>query len=146
MICPHCKHSETQVLDSRDAGEGIRRRRECLQCAHRFTTYERVEPAILIVEKKNGNKERFNADKLKRGMQLACKNRPVSSAQIDEAVEGIEHKLAMLGKDQVTSKEIGLCVQDALQRLDQVAYIRFTSVYQEFSNVQQFEEAVQTID
>jgi transcriptional repressor NrdR len=146
MLCTHCKHTETQVIDSRDTGDGVRRRRECLACKSRFTTYERSEAPTVLVEKKSGEPERFATDKLRRGIALACKNRPVSPAQIDSLVEDVEQRVFQLGRERVSSREIGSFVQAALQSVDPVAYIRFASVYQEFSRPQEFEEAVHTIN
>jgi transcriptional repressor NrdR len=145
MICPKCKHSESQVVDSRDATEGVRRRRECLKCKHRFTTYERAEVPSIVVIKKSGNRERFNPEKIRRGLTISCKNRPVSSLQIDEMVEEVEHRLYFLGKDEVTSQEIGDIVRELLQKTDEIAYIRFVSVYQAFTKIEQFTKTIDTL-
>lgn len=142
MICPKCKHSESQVVDSRDCPEGVRRRRECLQCKHRFTTYERTENPHVTVLKKNGNQERFQPEKIRRSIVIACKNRPVSTVQIDGIVEEVEQRIYFSGDERVSSATIGEYVRELLQKTDQIAYIRFVSVYQSFSNVDQFSEAI----
>ena len=141
MICRMCKQGETQVIDSRDCPDGVRRRRECLGCKHRFTTYERSEQPQLIVIKKGGDRQRFDPEKVRRGIALACKNRPVSSAQIASLTEEVEQRVYLLGKEELTSHEVGEIVQHMLHELDEVAYVRFSSVYQAFASLQEFAEA-----
>jgi transcriptional repressor NrdR len=145
MLCPKCKHAETQVVDTRDSSDGIRRRRECLTCKHRFTTYERGEPVNIVVVKKDGNRERFNAEKIRKGVSIACKNRPVSPEDIDQLVEHIEHLVSFRGQDTVTSQEIGRFVEEKLRELDEVAYVRFVSVYQSFTDIEQFSDAIKSL-
>lgn len=145
MVCPKCGHRETQVLDSRDSQECIRRRRGCLNCLFRFTTYERVEVPLVLVVKKNGDKERFNLEKIQRGVLIACKNRPITSAEIEALVEEVSHRVYFSGREEISSKEIGMNVQELLYELDQIAYLRFTSVYQSFANLKQFEQEIHNI-
>ena len=145
MVCPYCKHSDTQVLDSRDGPDGVRRRRECLKCKNRFTTYERTEVPQVIVIKKNGDKERFDQEKVRKGVKISCKNRPVTSAQIDNLVNEVTQRVIFSGKEEIDSKDIGTFVQTSLQELDPIAYLRFTSVYQAFANLNQFEQEINNI-
>jgi transcriptional repressor NrdR len=142
MVCPQCADRETQVIDSRDTHDGVRRRRECLSCKHRFTTYERIEQPHIIVIKKSGDRERFAPEKIRRGVQTACKNRPVSAADIDQVVSNVEQGLYALHEPEVTSEQIGDLVRKELQKVDRIAYIRFVSVYQAFSNVDDFSQAI----
>jgi transcriptional repressor NrdR len=146
MICPKCKNSESQVIDSREVQDGIRRRRECQGCKARYTTYERIEIPTVTVLKKDGTKERFTIEKIRRGIRVACKNRPVSPIQIDEAVNEVEQKVYMTGKDEICSTDIGNFVGESLQRVDRIAYVRFISVYQSFSDVAEFTKAINTLN
>lgn len=145
MICPKCQTTESQVLDSRDGPDSIRRRRECLECKHRFTTHERIEIPSVLVIKKSGDKERFEPEKIRRGVRTSCKNRPVTSAQIDTLVSEVARTIYLTGKEEIDSKEIGAIVQELLQELDPVAYLRFISVYQSFTDVCEFEQAIHNI-
>ncbi len=147
MKCPYCGSLETRVVDSRysEDMEAIRRRRECLNCGKRFTTYERVEIAPLIVIKKNGEKEEFEPEKLKKGMLKACEKRPISREDIDIAVQEIERDLRNRESIEVPSIEIGEMVMDKLRHLDKVAYIRFASVYREFADVETFQEEIKNL-
>lgn len=145
MLCPKCKSCETQVIDSRDSSEGIRRRRACQSCKYRFTTYERVEIVNITVVKKDGNRERFSPEKIRQGVVIACKNRPVSSVQIDTLVSDVEQQVYLSGKEEVRSQEIGDLVRAKLKELDEVAYVRFVSVYQAFSDLKQFTNTINTI-
>lgn len=145
MVCPKCGHRETQVTDSRDGPGSIRRRRECLNCRYRFTTHEKVETPVVLVLKKNGDQERFDPEKIRRGVQISCKNRPVTSAQIDSLVEEVVSRIYFIGKEEISSKEIGGQVQELLYELDQVAYLRFISVYRAFTNLKQFEQEIHNI-
>lgn len=148
MKCPYCGHKDDKVLDSRSVreGEGIRRRRECLACGRRFTTYEEIEEMRLIVVKKDEQREPFDRSKILKGMLTACEKRPVSVAQLEEAVDQIERALYNRGDKEVRSVEIGDLVIEKLRRLDQVAYIRFASVYRQFEDVTQFKELVEVLD
>jgi len=147
MKCPYCGNVETRVIDSRysEDMEAIRRRRECLNCGKRFTTYERVEIAPIIVIKKNGDKEEFLADKLKKGMLKACEKRPISEEDIDIAVQEIEREIRNRESIEVPSMEIGEMVMEKLRKMDKVAYIRFASVYREFADVETFEKEIRTL-
>lgn len=142
MLCPKCKHRETQVVDSREVHDGVRRRRECLNCKYRFTTYERVEAPQVVVVKKNGSRERFNPEKIRSGVQIACKNRPVTPLQIDQIVSEVSERVYQTGKDELASQEIGDFVRNLLRQTDEIAYIRFVSVYQAFNSVEQFSQTI----
>ena len=144
-MCPKCKNAETQVVDTRDSSDGIRRRRECLSCKQRFTTYERGEPLTVTVVKKDGNRERFNPDKIRKGVSIACKNRPVCPEDIDELVEHVEHAVSFAGLESITSQEIGKLVEKRLRELDEVAFLRFVSVYQSFTDVEQFSDVIKSL-
>jgi transcriptional repressor NrdR len=128
MECPHCGQSQHKVIDTRDAGDAIRRRRQCELCGQRFTTYENIAADLLVV-KSDGRREPFDRQKLLRGVQLATVKRPISSASIEQMVEQIAEALHNVGRTEVASKTIGSMVLDHLAQLDQVAYIRFASVY-----------------
>jgi transcriptional repressor NrdR len=140
MRCPWCGHMEDRVVDSRPAegGDAIRRRRQCLSCGRRFTSYERVEQAALTVVKRDGTREPWIRDKLVDGLRKALANRPVTSEQLDKVVSRIETRLRRKGPE-VTSQQIGVEVLQNLQKLDQVAYLRFASVYKDFQEVGDFE-------
>ncbi len=147
MRCPSCGYTESKVVDSRPSEDGtaIRRRRECLSCGTRFTTYERLGDSPLIVVKADGSSEAFDRTKLMRGLLIACAKRPISPEQIDAIVDGIESDLRSNGDNRVSSKELGNMVMARLAKLDDVAYIRFASVYKDFKNVQEFERALEAI-
>jgi transcriptional repressor NrdR len=140
MRCPFCGHDEDKVIDSRPSEEGsaIRRRRECISCGSRFTTYEKVENLPLLVVKKDGSREPFFRDKLISGIIKSCEKRPVSTAQIEAMVDSIEMSVQNSLKREVTSREIGEMVMERLKCLDEVAYVRFASVYRQFKDVNSF--------
>ncbi len=140
MKCPFCKKDKDRVIDSRSAGEGraVRRRRECLACKRRFTTYEQPEEISLHVIKKDGRRELFGRDKVKSGLLTACKKRTISVQRIDDIVAKIEMKLYNKNDREVKSKVIGDMVMDELRKLDHVAYVRFASVYRDFQDAAQF--------
>lgn len=142
MKCPYCSHKETKVLDKREPEDlsVTRRRRECLKCKKRFTTYERTEEFELVIEKKDGKRERFDRHKLLTGIIKACEKRPVSMEKIEKVAEEIESDLREKGEKEVLSKKIGEMVMRKLRSLDKVAYIRFASVYREFDDLERFEE------
>lgn len=146
MQCPFCGSAETRVVDSRPAEQGraIRRRRECEDCSDRFTTYERVE-SLLMVRKRTGRTEPFRTDKLRRGMERALADRPVGSGTLDDVVDAIEAELRA-GGTVVSSDEIGKQVLERLRQLDQVAYLRFASVYKEFEGAEDFEREMASLD
>ena len=140
MKCPQCGFEEDKVVDSRTTkeGEAIRRRRECLKCSFRFTTYEYIERAPLMVVKKDGRREQYSREKLLTGLLKACEKRPVSREQLERVIEDIEGVMFSKFKNEVKSTEIGNLVVDRLQALDEVAYVRFTSVYRQFKDINQF--------
>jgi len=147
MKCPYCGNVDTKVVDSRyseDMG-AIRRRRECLNCGKRFTTYERVEIAPIIVIKKNGVKEEFDPEKIRKGMMRACEKRPISPEDIDIAVQEIEREIRQMESIEIPSMEIGELVMRKLRSMDKVAYIRFASVYREFEDVETFQKEINMI-
>ena len=140
MKCPFCGHQEDKVVDSRASSDGvsIRRRRECLGCAKRFTTYEHVEEQPLMVVKKDGRREPFDRHKLISGLVKACEKRPVSMEKLEELVDEVEREISQEYEHEVTSREIGERLMKKLHALDPVAYVRFASVYREFKDVEQF--------
>src|SRR3989344_4671554 len=146
MRCPYCRNDETKVVDKRDTGGVNRRRRECLKCEKRFTTYERVDLVDLFVVKKDGTREGFDREKLKRGVLKACEKRPVSSEDIEKTVNEIEGYLRKREKTEVNSKIIGEMVMKKLKNLDKVAYIRFASVYKEFADIDDFKEELKSLE
>lgn len=140
MRCPFCGAEELKVIDSRPNVDNntIRRRRECIDCGSRFTTYERIEDVSLMVVKKDATREEFNRNKITRGIVRACEKRPVSAQQIEDVVTRIEQKLANQMKKEISSQEIGELVMDELKKLDEVAYVRFASVYKSFRDIDTF--------
>jgi len=140
--CPFCGHEEDKVVDSRNAQEGkaVRRRRECLACSKRYTTYEYVEKITLTVVKNDGRREDFDRQKLFKGITLACNKRPVSEEKINSVVAEIEEELQNNSRGEVTSQKIGESVMDRLKKLDEVAYVRFASVYRKFKDKSEFLE------
>jgi len=140
MKCPFCGFADTKVIDSRIGKEGnnIRRRRECIDCERRFTTYERVEESLPLVIKKDGRRETFDRLKIVAGMQRACEKRPVSIATIDKMVDRLEVSLQESGEREIDSSRIGEAVMEALRDVDQVAYVRFASVYRQFKDINEF--------
>ena len=147
MYCPFCGHIETKVTDSRLAGEGrqIRRRRECLSCNERFTTFETAELVMPMVVKGDRTREPYDEDKLRSGMEKALEKRPVPRAQVDEAVSRIAHKVRVLGDREVPSRAVGELVMEELRQLDEVAYVRFASVYRHFEDVEAFHEEIRRL-
>lgn len=145
MNCPYCSNREHRVVDKREANEATRRRRECLRCKKRFTTYERVEPFDLVVVKKDGRREPFNREKLRSGMIKACEKRPIPQEKIDAAIDEIEAELRNEEKKELTSIHVGELVMRKLKKLDKVAYIRFASVYREFADLESFEKELKKL-
>jgi transcriptional repressor NrdR len=145
--CPSCRHVDTKVIDSRGAHDGaaIRRRRACPECGYRFTTFERVEGAVLTVVKSNGRTEPFDRAKIVAGVLSACKGRPVDQAAVEALAEDVEDEVRLDGAE-TTSTRIGLVVLDHLRRLDQVAYVRFASVYKGFDDAADFQREVALLD
>jgi transcriptional repressor NrdR len=147
MKCPKCSFEEDKVVDSRTTkeGEAIRRRRECLKCGFRFTTYEYIERAPLMVVKKDGRREPYSREKLLGGLLKACEKRPVSREQLEKVIDDVETVMFAKFRTEVRSEEIGNLVIDRLQTLDEVAYVRFASVYRQFKDVNQFMSEVRTL-
>ncbi|MBN9462730.1 MAG: transcriptional repressor NrdR [Burkholderiales bacterium] len=144
MRCPFCDHADTQVIETResDDGESTRRRRRCLNCDKRFTTYERVELSLPTVVKKNGLRAEFDRRKMRASMALALRKRPVSAEAVDAAIHRIEEKLLSLGLREVPSERIGELVMRELKKLDKIAYVRFASVYRNFEDVDEFADVI----
>ncbi|PXW90085.1 transcriptional repressor NrdR [Streptohalobacillus salinus] len=147
MKCPNCQDKHTRVLDSRpiEDNQAIRRRRECENCAHRFTTFERVEEMPLIVVKKEGVRETFSRDKLIRGLMKSCEKRPVSHDQLESLALDVERTLRNRGVAEVESKDVGELVMDGLAAIDEVAYVRFASVYRQFKDINVFLDELKDI-
>ncbi len=145
MRCPYCGFEDTKVIDSRDSEEGIRRRRECLSCAERFTTFERVQTVGLQVVKKDGRREDFSREKLLLGIRRACEKRPLPVGAIEAVVDDIEATLQGQGKAEAPSSLIGELVMDHLRDLDHIAYIRFASVYRAFADVDSLREELESL-
>lgn len=140
MRCPNCHHADTRVVDSRpiEDGAALRRRRHCDNCNERFSTFERIVQAPIIVVKRDGRREEFSPEKLRSGLSKACSKRPVATADIERAVEDIEVKLRREGQSEIAAGRVGELVMETLLVLDQVAYVRFASVYQQFNDVALF--------
>lgn len=146
MICPSCQHPESKVVDSRDTGDAIRRRRECERCGRRFTTHERLELRLPQVQKKSGAKECFDRNKVLGGLLVACRKRPVAAEALEAALARIEQQVfAESERGEITSRRVGELVQAELLGLDRVAYLRFASVYQELARPEQFLALVQPL-
>jgi transcriptional repressor NrdR len=146
MRCPFCAHAETQVVETRDSDEGFtRRRRRCVQCDRRFTTYERPELALPAVVKRDGGRAEFDPAKLRASMMLALRKRPVGVEQVDAALERIQEQLLAAGVREVPTSRLGELVLDELKRIDKVAYVRFASVYRSFEDVDEFRKLIRGI-
>lgn len=147
MKCPYCNHPDTRVIDSRPAEDGssIRRRRSCDVCGKRFTTYEKVETIPLIIIKKDNNREQYNRRKIENGVLQACYKRPVSAEEIQRAIDRIETKIFNLEEKEIPSSTVGELVMEELKDLDEVAYVRFASVYREFKDVNTFMDELKKI-
>lgn len=145
MNCPYCSYHDSKVVDSRDVNAGIRRRRQCLGCGRRFTTYERLQPASLFVIKKDSRREQFNRDKLLTGIRKACEKRPLPTGAVDKLADDIEAEVYHMGKAEISSAVIGDMVMEGLKSLDYIAYIRFASVYREFTDITTLKQAVDTL-
>ncbi len=145
MKCPYCDSADSRVVDSRDVNGGIRRRRQCLSCDERFTTYERLQPAALYVVKKDKRREGFNKDKLLAGLHRACEKRPLPTGAVDKLADDIEAELYALGQAEVPSSTIGDMVMEKLWALDNIAYIRFASVYRKFADITELKEVVDDV-
>lgn len=146
MLCPICKKSDTSVLDSRDEISFVRRRRVCIKCKYRFTTYERIESPRLRVVKRNGDKEDYSRSKLLKGIALALEKRPFSEAQINDIVLDIENEIIKTGKKDIDSRMIGDYVINKLKAVDDVAYLRFLSVYKKFASAKKFQREAEKLN
>jgi transcriptional repressor NrdR len=147
MKCPYCNALDTKVLDKRETedSEATRRRRECLECGKRFTTYERIDAVDLFIVKKDGRREQFDRNKLKTGIMRACEKRPVSADEVDKIIAEIETKVRALDSTEIQSSVIGEMVMKKLRSLDKVAYIRFASVYRDFTDLETFRSEVEKL-
>ena len=146
MMCPFCKAFDTKVIDSRrNEDYSIRRRRECIKCKKRFTTYEKIETSPILVVKKDSTREPFDKEKLRRGILNSCIKRPISSKVIDRLVEEVENEISLRDEPEIQSIEIGEIVLKKLKKIDDIAYIRFASVYREFKEVENFNDEVEKI-
>ncbi|MGH7251766.1 MAG: transcriptional regulator NrdR [Nitrospiraceae bacterium] len=147
MKCPFCDEIEDKVVDSRMAKEGevIRRRRECLACKRRYTTYERVEESLPVVVKKDGRRESFDRAKILAGLKKACEKRPISVATIEAVADRIEKRVQEMGETEIQSRTVGEEVMRELHQLDQIAYVRFASVYREFKDIDQFMDELKAL-
>lgn len=143
MKCPYCANRDTRVIDTREVGDGVRRRRECKSCDQRFTTYERVARNSLAVVKRDGRREPFDSQKLLNGIVRACAKRPIPMETLEELVQEIEREVYQLGKAEVQSRDIGRMVVGRLRELDDVAYVRFASVYRRFEDVETLVEEIE---
>jgi len=147
MKCPSCQNNNTRVVDSRpvDEGRSIRRRRECERCSYRFTTFEKVEETPLVVVKKEGTREEFSREKMLRGLIKACEKRPVALKQLEDITSDIEMELRSQGVSEIKSGEVGEMVMDRLAKIDEVAYVRFASVYRQFKDINVFIEELKEL-
>lgn len=147
MRCPHCGASESRVVESREGGNqaAVRRRRECSVCKTRFTTYERIEPRRLLVVKKSGVRVPYERTKLANGIYRACEKRPLKSELIESTIDGVEREIMATQGEEIQSQEVGELVMKCLAQLDEVAYVRFASVYRSFSTIESFEEAIKSM-
>jgi transcriptional repressor NrdR len=145
MNCPYCSYKKTKVTDKRESPEGIRRRRECLKCKKRFTTYEKISREDLYIIKKDGRRERFNREKLENGINLAFEKRPVEKNKIDKMINEIEELIRKKGKKEIKTSEIGELVMKKIKRIDNVAYIRFASVYRDFQDIKDFKKEMREL-
>lgn len=145
MNCPYCRYHDSRVIDSRDVSDGIRRRRQCLACGSRFTTYERLQLAGLFVIKKDERREEFNKDKLVTGLRKACEKRPLPTGAIDKLADDIEAELYRMGKAEIPSAVVGDMVMERLKKLDYIAYIRFASVYRQFTDITALKQEIDNL-
>lgn len=147
MNCPFCNHYETKVVDSRPTSEGnsIRRRRECVKCSKRFTTYEKLEQIPLVIIKKNGNRESYDRNKVLNGIIKSCEKRPVSLNRIEDLVDDIEKELYNSLDQEITSELVGEIIMEKLKTVDEVSYVRFASVYRQFTDINSFKEELEKL-
>jgi len=145
MKCPFCSHTKSRVTDKRESPEGIRRRRECLKCRKRFTTYEKISKEKIYIIKKDGRREPFNREKLESGIEKAFEKRPVSKEKINKMINEIEEQIRKKGKKEIKSSVIGEMVMKKIKKLDNVAYIRFASVYRDFQDIRDFKKEIKEL-
>ena len=145
MKCPFCGYDESRVVDSRDTTDGVRRRRECVKCQERFTTYERLQPVSLYVVKKDLRQEEFNKEKLLAGIRKACEKRPLAAEAVEKLADDVESELIQMGKAIIPTALIGDSVMSHLKKLDYIAYIRFASVYRDFADITDLKHEVDTL-
>ena len=145
MYCPYCEHHDSKVMDSRDSGEGVRRRRECSHCGMRFSTVERIQASGTLVVKRDGRREEFNREKVRGGVIQACAKRPVSVSVIEKLVSEVEKEIEGLSRSEVPSEHIGRIVVERLRSYDRVAYVRFASVYHNFQDIESFAEEIASL-
>lgn len=145
MKCPFCSKEQSKVTDKREAPLGIRRRRECLNCKKRYTTYEKIDKSEIHVIKKDGSREKFDIEKLQRGIQRAFEKRPIPKEKIDQLVESLEEKIRKKGKKEIKSSNIGEMIIKKIQKLDNIAYIRFASVYRNFQDLDDFKNQLKEL-
>ena len=145
MKCPYCEDEDSKVIDSRDVNDGVRRRRQCLECSSRFTTYERVLPSSLFVAKKDQRREEFSKGKLLAGIRKACEKRPLPAGAIDKMADDIETEVYQIGRAEVNSTTIGDMVMERLKEIDNIAYIRFASVYRDFTDITDLKQEIDTL-
>ncbi len=145
MNCPFCGYQDSKVIDSRDVNDGVRRRRQCLSCSSRFTTYERLQPTGLFVIKKDQRREEFSKDKLLTGIRKACEKRPLPTGTVDKLADDIEAELYRQGRAEIPSAVIGDMVMEGLKSLDYIAYIRFASVYRDFTDITVLKREIDTL-
>ena len=145
MICLYCDSTQSKVVDSRDISKGIRRRRECLECNKRFTTYETIQTKSVIVIKSDGRTEQFDEEKIWNSLNKACAKRPISNRSLSKIISDIESEIEISGKNEISTKKIGQKIMIGLENLDRVAYIRYASVYREFENVESFKKEIDSL-
>ena len=145
MICLYCDSTQSKVVDSRDISKGIRRRRECLECNKRFTTYETIQTKSVIVIKSDGRTEQFDEEKIWNSLNKACAKRPISNRSLSKIISDIESEIEISGKNEISTKKIGQKIMLGLENLDRVAYIRYASVYREFENVESFKKEIDSL-
>jgi len=145
MECPYCAHTKSSVTNKRDSPDGIRRRRECLKCRKRFTTYEKIEKSDLYVIKKDGRREKFDIKKLEGGVEKALEKRPVSQEQVKKIINEIEETIRKAGKKEIKTSIIGELVMKKLKKTDDIAYVRFASVYRQFKDIKEFKQELREL-
>ena len=145
MICLYCDSTQSKVVDSRDISKGLRRRRECLECNKRFTTYETIQTKSVIVTKTDGRIEQFDEEKIWSSLNKACAKRPISNRSLNKIILDIESEIEISGKNEISTKKIGQKIMAGLENLDRVAYIRFASVYREFESVESFKKEIDSL-